>query len=170
MNLLRPQFIIIIILSLLIIAALIFLRIQSSSQKDGKVPPIIEIFTVTPAPQPIRKVPLPTPPPTTTYDQPTEQQIIELQSRADEYYQKMQDAVLTNYPWYLKLPIRGTGYFVYFDPPSERFQAALYPNSTSDVPVDDQIKMLKDIVAKKIADNLGQDASKYGIDWEVTVK
>lgn len=173
MNLLRPQFIIIIILFLLVIAALVFLRMHSTSQNGVASPPPIQIFeqASSPSPQPRVKVTLPSPPltPSVPYDQLTQQQKEQAQAQADEYYQKTENAVLNNYPWYPKLPLQDTGYFVYFNYSSEIFKADLFPQKASSVPLDEQINQLKNTVIQQI-NAIGADTSRYSINWEITPK
>ena len=171
MNILKPRFIIMIVLLFLILLALVFLKIQSATKQGLQLPPEIQIFRYSPSPSIRPKAPIPTPPSHSPIpaDQLTDQQKIQYQAEADEYYRKAREVIINNYPWYLKLPLKGTGYFIYFDPPSERFKVSLFPTNESSITVDEQIKLLRQIVIKEIS-TLGTDASNYNIDWEVTVK
>lgn len=163
--------IIIISFAIIILGSYIFL-----SKPDTATPqplPVQQMTPYSPSPFSDRKTPVaPLPsfsPPVVPYEQLTQEQKEQYQTQSDEYYQKTQDTILKNYHWYLKLPLQGKGYFVYFDPPSERFKAALYPQKNSSVSIENQIDNLKNIVIQQIA-TLGADASRYQIDWEIIQK
>jgi len=146
----------------------------SRTNKPTLLPlPVQQMASASPAPSSVpayRKAPVqPLPsfsPPTVPYEQLTQQQKEQYQTQADEYYQTTQDTILKNYPWYLKLPIQDTYYFVYFDPLTETFIAKLYPQKVFSVSVDKQTADLKKTVIEKI-NALGSDADKYKTDWKV---
>lgn len=169
MSFLSPKIVLIfvLLLAIVVVGSLIFLPNKPTS-------PTLPVQKMeSPSPSPTHQAPvLPLPsfsPPAVPYEQLTKQQKEQNQNKADEYYQKTQDAVLKNYPWYLNLPLQGSGYFVYFDPPSEHFKTSLYPRRDSSVSVEDQVSRLKDAVIKQIA-TLGPDTGRYVIDWEINPK
>lgn len=162
--------VLIVVLSLAIIALGFYILLP---KPGNPLPPLPIQQTTSSSPSPAgyhRKPPVaPLPsfsPPAIPYEQLTQQQKEQYQSQADAYYQKTQDTILKNYPWYLKLPIEGTNYFVYFDPASETFIAKLYPQKSSTVSLDEQTNSLKKVVVAKI-NEFGTDAGSYKVEWKV---
>jgi hypothetical protein len=155
MNFLNGKILLLVILLLAILGILTYL--QLSRRPD----------TTSPLPIPKMEQSSPTPTePLIPFNQLTEEQKIQSQNKADEYYQKTEDDILKKYPWFLKLPLKDTNYFVYFDPTTETFTAKLYPQKASSSSIDEQVNSMKNIVTQKIA-TLGSGADKYKIDWVV---
>lgn len=156
MNFLSPKIVLIFVLLLAILAVSSF--IYFSNKPSSSSLPVQKMDTVSPSPSP--------PPPAVPYEQLTQEQKNQYQSQSDEYYQKTQDKILRNYPWYFDLPLKDTNYFVDFDPSSEAFIAMLYPQKSSSVSLDEQVEEMKKIITQRI-NTLGSDTGKYKIEWKV---
>lgn len=165
--LVKILFIAVVILALIVTISAIFFP----KSKPSPAPlPILEIEKASPSPSTYHQTPVqPLPsftPPTIPYDQLTQQQKEQAQSKADEYYQKTQNQIIQNYPWYLKLPLQDNYYFVYFDVATETFIAKLYPQKSFSDSLDEQTTGLKKTVVEKIKE-LGSNAKQYKIDWRI---
>ncbi len=95
----------------------------------------------------------------------TREEVLKNQSEADKNYASWQQDVVTNYPWYTKLPIERNDYYVYFNLNKKEFIARLYINSKSQIPIDQQITSFKDSVLNDLI-TIGVDTNSYKINWE----
>lgn len=150
---------IIILVTAIIILSILFL-LSSSKQKNQ--PGIQKVIIFSPPPTVTPSIT-----PTGSYNQLTQQQKNDYQIQSDQNIQNIQNKILQQYPWYPRLPLQSTNYFVYFDPPSETFIVKLYPQKNSATPIDNQVSNLKTAVIQRI-NTLGSNAGKYKIDWRVT--
>lgn len=116
---------------------------------------------VEPSPRPIPvTTSAPTSSPTTLEDQ------LRLQTQADVNYAELQDKVLKEFPWYNNLPLQKDDYFVLFDLSKKAFRAKIYPQKSSSVPIDDQVKSYQQEIVEKLK-ALGVDTSVYPIEWSI---
>lgn len=95
----------------------------------------------------------------------TEEQI-RLQSQADKDFAEKTKQTATLYPWLDKLPIQYQNYYAYFDIDEKQFIAKLYPSSSSNIPIDQQVSDLKKEVETKLQ-SLIPDYGKYNIRWDI---
>ncbi|MBI2315443.1 hypothetical protein HYU93_05325 [Candidatus Daviesbacteria bacterium] len=140
------------LIAALIIAILLLslLTLLTKNQKEVQPPPVI-IFQPSPS---ISSLPQ------------TTDERIKLQLQADQKLGTQRDALLQKYPWYLKLPLQQTNYFVYFNTVTETFIAKLYPQKSSASSLDEQTNDLKNTVMKKIKE-LGANADSYEVAWKI---
>ncbi len=74
-----------------------------------------------------------------------------VQLQADKNWADYWSRIDKEYPWYTKLPIKSSGYFVYFDLEKEKVVGVLYPKKGSPSSIDSQVNDFK----KEIMDKLG---------------
>lgn len=89
---------------------------------------------------------------------------IEAQRQADETVAKREVEIKTQYPWFMKLPLRGEKYFVYFVRKDETFFGLLYPKQGDD------LEQIKAEVTDKLKSVYGIPIENYAFEWRVTYK
>ncbi len=88
---------------------------------------------------------------------------IEQQHQADITVGKREYEIRTNFPWFVKLPLRGEKYFVYFETNSKVFTGLVYPKSG------DNVDAIKAEVLSKLKNLIGiKDLEKYQFEWKIT--
>lgn len=155
MNLLKPQFILILLLMTLVISALIYFRIQSVNQRGGQSPLDIPIFNR----------PTTTPTPLIPSQLPLEEQF-KIQTQADINYLQLQNKILSEFPWYTEFPLQESNYFVYFDLDKKSFKGKIYPQKSSSVSIDEQVNNYKQEILG-ILKKIGVDTALYPIEWVI---
>lgn len=124
---------------------------QRNTQNNTQSPTLIP--TSPPARNPLQVNP--------TNPLPTQlQEKAEHQSAADKLYGELWTDVQKKYPWYDKLPLQTSEYFVYFDLSKKSFIADIYPSTP------DQAPFIKRAVTTQLS-NLGVDIQNYPIEWKV---
>ena len=88
---------------------------------------------------------------------------IEEQRKIDEIVGKREIEIKTKYPWFIKLPLRGQKYFVYFDQNQSTFVGLLYPKSGDNVE-----DMKAEVIAKLRQEIQITDVEKYPFEWKIT--
>lgn len=91
------------------------------------------------------------------------------QAQADRNFAAKSKEIQDLYPWLDKLPIQTQNYFVYFDVNEKQFIAKLYPSSSSNLTVEQQVEGFKNEVKTKLQSNI-PDYSKYNIRWDIKTK
>jgi len=91
---------------------------------------------------------------------------MKMQEISDQNYAQWQRPVDNNYPWYNKLPLQTSNYFVYFDIEKKSFVGLLYPTNSSQNQTISQVVSMKAEIRKSLSD-LGVDTAKYNIEWTV---
>ncbi len=89
---------------------------------------------------------------------------IEAQHQADETVAKREVEIKTQYPWFIKLPLRGDKYFVYFVRSNETFTGLLYPKPG------DNLDQIKAEITDKLKSLYGIPVENYSFEWRVTYK
>lgn len=138
------------LLGLLFLLILLLIIYLSSNINKAKIKP-------TPVPTPVVFSPSPSP---------SLENELERQTQADINVANLQEEVFKKYPWYLKLPLQEPNYFVYFDASKNTFFASIYPQKSSSISIDDQVKSYQEEILKRLT-QLGIDTSLYKIDWEI---
>lgn len=150
------------IITVVLLMALLLLIILSSASRSG--PDAI------PEVQPT-SVPIPTAPfieqgsplRSTSEFTPEQLKAIEEQSTADADVAEREVAIRTNYPWFIKLPLRGEKYFVYFERKRQTFVGLLYPKSG------DNVEAMKAEVLRRLREDIKiEGVEKYPFEWTVT--
>lgn len=154
MNILRPKFIIIIALLLLILATIAFLKFKSFKQQGAKDSSSIPVY------QRISPKPFPS----TPYEQLPSEEKLKLQTEADINYSELQNKILNEFPWYNDLPLQESNYFVFFDLGNKTFKGKIYPQKSSAILVDDQVNAYKQEILGKLK-QLNIDTTLYKVDW-----
>ena len=85
------------------------------------------------------------------------------QTKSDREYAEKEKEAYENFPWATKLPLKGIGYFVIFEPNKSQFTAKLYPKTSESSETDS----LKQIVLRELR-NIGVDTALYQIRWVIT--
>lgn len=120
-----------------------------------------------PTPEKEKELLLPSQPParpTTIQFTPEQLRTIQQQSKADEAVGTQEIAIKTKYPWFIKLPLRGEKYFVYFVRDKEVFVSLLYPRAG------DNLDKIKSEVTQKLKDVYGIPVEDYSFEWKVTTQ
>jgi len=91
---------------------------------------------------------------------------IQLQKHADYNFSQEQETIIQKYPWYTKLPIQTKTYFVYFNLKNNSFKALLYPDKFSDIPLEEQVYILKNEIVNTLK-QIDIKTMDYDILWEV---
>lgn len=91
---------------------------------------------------------------------------IKLQEQADRDFTEQSKQLDNSYPWLDKLPIQSTNYFVYFNTDQKQFIGKIYPQKSSNIPIDQQGKNYQQEIITKLQ-NLIPDYSKYNINWVI---
>jgi|SRR3989344_4058767 len=91
---------------------------------------------------------------------PEQQKKIEEQQKADTTVGNREKEIKTNYPWFVKLPLRGEKYFVYFDPNTKVFTGLLYPKKG------EEVAPLKTEVIGKLKNLYNVPVEKFTYDWK----
>lgn len=91
---------------------------------------------------------------------------IKIQSDADRDFAEKAKQIKILYPWLDKLPIQAPNYIVDFDVHQKQFIAKLYPSSTSNIPIDQQVNSFKSEITTKLQ-SLIPDYTKYNIKWDI---
>lgn len=86
------------------------------------------------------------------------------QSQSDKNFGNWQQNIITNYPWYNKLPISTNSYFVYFDLNKKQIVARIYLDPNSSLSADDQIKQYQPTIESELQ-NIGVDLNKFPVQW-----
>lgn len=159
MGFLKLPIIILLTILILVLGLILFLKTQFNKQKTDESAFPIQIFRKT----------SPTPTSLKPYEQLSEEEKHYYQTIADDYYSKMQDAILKAYPWYNYFPIKGQDYFVYFDLDQKKFFGLLYPQKSSPVPIDDQISLLKEIITDRLR-NVDVKTLDLPLEWEIKLE
>ena len=120
---------------------------------------IISMFAA--ASRKITPAPTPFPSPTSIL-----QESLQKQTEADINVANMQEEVFRKYPWYLKLPLQEKNYFVLFDVDKKAFKAKIYPQRSSEIPIDEQVESYKAEILEKFK-TLEIDTSIYPIEWVI---
>lgn len=89
---------------------------------------------------------------------------LKIQSVADQDFGAWQANIYKNYPWYNKLPLQTTSYYIYFDLDKKRFISDLYPKTSSSTLVEDQVNQFKKDITNKLA-GFGIDTARYEFEW-----
>lgn len=92
---------------------------------------------------------------------PEQLQVIEEQSKADETVSKRETEIRTNYPWFIKLPLSGEKYFVYFETNRKVFVGLLYPTAS------DNLDEIKAEIVQKLKDVFGIPVDDFTFEWTV---
>ena len=92
---------------------------------------------------------------------PEQWQKIEEQRQADEAVGQREVEIRTNFPWFIKLPMTGEKYFVYFEPNSKVFTGLLYPKAG------DNLVQIKAEITKKLKDVYGVPVENYTFVWTI---
>lgn len=88
-------------------------------------------------------------------------QAIEEQRKDDEEVGRRELEIRTKFPWFMKLPLKGDNYFVYFETNSEVFTGLLYPTTW------DNVDKMKTEIKTKLKDIYGIPVDKYSFEWKV---
>lgn len=136
--------------------------LQPISPNKAKVKPTSPPILTTPSASPTSSLPPSQNPRNDTI--PPEQ--IKIQSEADQDFAEKTKQIDQSYPWLDKLPIQAQKYYAYFDVSEKQFIAKLYPSSSSNIPIDQQVSNLKKEIETKLQ-NLIPDYSKYNIRWDI---
>ncbi|HSW47788.1 MAG TPA: hypothetical protein VLG67_01795 [Candidatus Saccharimonadales bacterium] len=91
---------------------------------------------------------------------------IRRQTKMDEETAKKENELYSSYPWYDKLPLKNTDYFVYFDTTKKSFVGLLYPDNSSPNLTISQTVTMKAEIRKSLTD-LGINITKYGFEWVI---
>jgi hypothetical protein len=89
------------------------------------------------------------------------------QAKNDEQFAKEEEAIREAYPWFDNLPLQTDDYFVYFDAEKKSFIALLYPKTSSQTSVDDQVTDIKSRISLRLKKLLDVDLSKYPVEWQI---
>lgn len=119
-------------------------------------------------PAPSNNAPVPTITLVPIYEPGSEGELLQ-QTRADENVTNIQNSILQQYPWYLKLPLKEKSYFVDFDPQKKTFIALLYPQKSLELSIDEQATIMKKEIMISLV-NWGVDTSSYIFDWRITLE
>ncbi|OGG00671.1 hypothetical protein A3D78_05010 [Candidatus Gottesmanbacteria bacterium RIFCSPHIGHO2_02_FULL_39_14] len=84
---------------------------------------------------------------------------IEQQRTLDETVGTREIEIRSNYPWFMKLPLRGEKYFVYFETNSKIFTGLLYPEAG------DNTDQMKAEIRKKLKDEYGIPIDNFTFKW-----
>lgn len=95
----------------------------------------------------------------TTFFSSEQLKAIEQQRTADEAVGNREIEIRTTYPWFIKLPLRGEKYFVYFEPNSKVFTGLLYPEA------DDNVVRMKADIIKQLKDVYGVPVDNFTFKW-----
>jgi hypothetical protein len=152
-------------LILLVIVSFMFV-FQGSKKSDRNEtlinPSSTPIPTITPTEEPPNNI---TGGP--TIDQQT-QKLLDEQEKGEIEFGKQQDALQQQYPWLNSLPLqKDTLYFVYFDVNEKAFIGMLYPKTTSETSIDDQVTSMKKEIQQSLT-SLGIPYQQYSLDWTIT--
>lgn len=93
------------------------------------------------------------------------EEVARLQQESDKAFTQEQQQITIDYPWYSKMPISTTDYFIAFDPTKKTFFVNLYPNTSLKTSISDQETQLKEAVIK-VLEGLNVDTKKYTISWK----
>lgn len=89
------------------------------------------------------------------------------QTQADINVANMQEEILEQYPWYPKLPLQEKNYFVLFDLQKKVIRAKIYPQKSSAISIDDQVKSYQQEITERLK-QLEVGTNKYSIEWFIT--
>lgn len=89
-----------------------------------------------------------------------------IQSESDKDYADWEKNISDKYPWFDKLPLQETNYFVYFDVDKKSFIGKLYPKDSQAESVDEKITVMKNEIQTRL-EALGIDTALYNFEWIV---
>lgn len=157
MNNMTKYLIFFLIFAILILLIFVFLPSLGNHQISPSPLPVITAPSATPASS--AQVISPK-----TATSPADQ--INIQAQADQNFAAKTKEINTLYPWLNKLPIQSQNYFFYFDINEKQFIGRLYPQTSSSVPVNQQVNNFESEIMSKLQ-SLIPDYTKYNIRWDI---
>lgn len=88
------------------------------------------------------------------------------QDQGEKAFAESQANIQRNYPWFNKLPLQTSDYFVYFDVEKKVFVGLLYPSEGSEGQIANQVVTMKAEIRNSLT-SLGIDVSKYQFEWSI---
>ena len=104
--------------------------------------------------------------PTVTSAPLTQEEKNKLQTKFDQDTVAKENELYSSYPWFDKLPLKSTDYFVYFDTAKKSFVGLLYPDNSNPSLTISQTVTMKAQIRKSLTD-LGIDITKYKLEWVI---